>query len=230
MIDNGLAPSVAYLAAGFVADLVASPVYVPTEVLKTRLQLQGRYNNPHFSSGYNYRSTGNALRTMMRTEGMSAFFHGYAATLWRDLPFSALQFAFYEKEREMAKWWVGSKTIGLPLEILVGFTAGGAAGIMTCPFDVVKTRLQTQLNSTPGETRPKQPRNAPAVPGPSQYVKLESSSMIRGLRQIYTAEGLGGCFRGVGPRGVWTAIQSGTMLVLYQVLLGKLEEYPLVRD
>jgi hypothetical protein len=32
-----------------------------------------------------------------------------------------------------------------------------------------------------------------------------------------------GWFRGVGPRGVWTFIQSGCMLFLYQRLLRQLE-------
>lgn len=53
MVDIGITPAVAYFSSGFVADLAASPLYVPTEVLKTRLQLQGRYNNPYFFSGYN---------------------------------------------------------------------------------------------------------------------------------------------------------------------------------
>lgn len=47
MLDHDINPSVTYLASGFSADLVASILYVPSEVLKTRLQLQGRHNNPH---------------------------------------------------------------------------------------------------------------------------------------------------------------------------------------
>jgi hypothetical protein len=44
-----------------------------------------------------------------------------------------------------------------------------------------------------------------------------------GLRIIYRTEGIGGWFRGVGPRGVWTFVQSGCMLTLYQSLLRKLD-------
>ena len=146
MLDRGTAPSISYLTAGFIADLAASVVYVPSEVLKTRLQLQGRYKNPYFNSGYNYRSTWDAAKTIVRTEGLPALFYGYRATLWRDLPFSALQFAFYEKERYWAMQWVGSRDIGLSLEIATAMTAGAMAGTLTCPLDVVKTRLQTQKN------------------------------------------------------------------------------------
>ncbi|KAJ4308968.1 hypothetical protein N0V94_009144 [Neodidymelliopsis sp. IMI 364377] len=258
MIDNGVAPSVAYFTAGLLADLAAAPAYVPSEVLKTRLQLQGRYNNPFFNSGYNYRSTIDAARVIVRTEGFSALFHGYKATLWRDLPFSALQFTFYEKERNLAKDYMGSNNIGLLLEIATAASAGGAAGVITTPLDVVKTRIQTQQPDQPAASKStSKPAITPAssskhssapkpttthishnrpisTSSPSTTLKahgaatLDTSSVFTGLKIIYQTEGLAGWFRGVGPRFVWTSVQSGTMLVLYQTLLRYFEQHPLV--
>ncbi|KAF4533845.1 Mitochondrial carrier protein [Lasiodiplodia theobromae] len=271
MVDAGIAPPIAYFSGGLLADLFAAPLYVPSEVLKTRLQLQGRYNNPYFRSGYNYRGTWHAARTIVRLEGWHALFHGFKATLARDLPFSALQFAFYEQEQKLAKSWVGSKDIGLPLEILTGATAGGMAGTITCPLDVVKTRIQTQQSpeaaaafnakvakqksnvssssprsnskpskhSTPpgpgpGHGTPKGSKRPISTSSPSTSLKqhsaatLDTSSIIKGLRMIYKTEGVWGLFRGVGPRAVWTSVQSGTMLVLYQTLLRWFERHPLV--
>ncbi|RMY51167.1 hypothetical protein D0863_14668 [Hortaea werneckii] len=302
LIDTaGVAPSVAYFSSGFVADLAASPLYVPTEVLKTRLQLQGRWNNPYFTSGYNYRSTYHALRTIVRTEGLREMFSGYKATLFRDLPFSALQFAFYEQEQKWAKEWAGpGKDIGLAAEILTGATAGGMAGVITCPMDVVKTRVQTELDpevaakareerarkkaaaaaagsggggsggshasSSPGKPQSSsqatdphhpshRPTNNPTTPHPHTtttttknqrlpistsspsttlkqhgQVPLDTESVIKALRIIYRTEGLAGWFRGVGPRGVWTSIQSGTMLLVYQKLVKWFEVHPLIGD
>ena len=236
---------------------------MPSEVLKTRLQLQGRYNNPFFNSGYNYRSTIDAAKTIIRQEGVSALFHGYKATIFRDLPFSALQFAFYEQERKVAKDWVGSRDIGLSLEIFTGATAGGMAGVITCPLDVVKTRIQTQHNPqedvstvrstniqqqsthkispqspmpSPGGLSGSQQRRLISTSSPSTStprpgsVNLDTSSVITGLRLIYRTEGISGCFRGVGPRFVWTSVQSGTMLVLYQALLRQMEAHTLMTD
>jgi len=271
LVDRGMMPALAYSAAGFAADFAASFVYVPSEVLKTRLQLQGRFNNPHFQSGYNYRGTFDAAKTIVRTEGIQALFYGYKATLFRDLPFSALQFAFYEQEQRLAKRWCRSKDIGLPLEILTGATAGGAAGIITCPLDVVKTRIQTQIkpsDAAPAARDPASSRPAPAQPSQSPSVRarrpaaessvtstmakvarqgrtistsspstavrrpgamvLDTSSVLTGLKLIYKHEGLAGWFRGVGPRAVWTSVQSGTMLVVYQELLRQLEIHPLL--
>lgn len=214
---------------------MASVVYVPSEVLKTRLQLQGRYNNPFFYSGYNYRSTWDAARTIARTEGFGALYSGYKATIVRDLPFSALQFAFYEQERAYAMQWYGTKDLGLGMEITTALTAGGMAGVLTCPLDVVKTRTQTQITpddhakssqASHMEKRAKKlvntqtralhssPRTVPAA-APT----LDTSSVIQGLRLIYQTEGIGGWFRGVGPRCVWTGVQTTTMLVMYQYIV-----------
>ncbi|KAL9009434.1 MAG: hypothetical protein Q9173_005536 [Seirophora scorigena] len=247
LIDAGVHSSLAYLTSGFIADLAASVVYVPSEVLKTRLQLQGRYNNPFFRSGYNYRSTLHAARTIIKEEGIAALFYGYRATLFRDLPFSALQFAFYEQEQQWAKQYIGGKDIGLGLEILTATSAGGLAGIITCPLDVVKTRIQTQVNPTEQKSAgfsTTQPRassskharqpvakaqqairtistSSPTTTIPKQgAVPLDTSSVFTGLKLVYKTEGVAGCFRGVGPRFVWTSVQSGTICrIIYAILI-----------
>ena len=227
--------------------------------------MQGSYNNPFFNSGYNYRSTIDAARTIVRQEGVSALFYGYKATIFRDLPFSALQFAFYEQEQNLARELAGSKDIGIGLEIATAASAGGMAGVITCPLDVVKTRIQTQINPpetvppptiprtrqheaktstarstnhvpqashTPQPMQASQQRRAISTSSPNtslrrtDAVKLDTSSVMTGLRLIYKTEGVVGLFRGVGPRFVWTSVQSGTMLVLYQALLRQLAVHP----
>jgi hypothetical protein len=258
MIDFGVQPQLAYLTSGFLADFAASFIYVPSEVLKTRLQLQGRYRNPWFKSGYNYRGTLDAVRTIIRQEGFSALYHGYKATICRDLPFSALQFAFYEQGQSWARQWKKSRDIGLPLELATGAAAGGLAGVITCPLDVVKTRIQTQVNvgDTHGQAQlgprtsaplqvpaghhatpiskagssvlPKQQTRSISTSSPSTHmprpgcVNLDTSSVTTGLKILYQTEGVAGWFRGVGPRFVWTSVQSGCMLFLYQTILRQL--------
>jgi hypothetical protein len=211
--------------------------------MKTRLQLQGRHNNPFFNSGYNYRSTWDAARTIVHTEGFGALYSGYKATIFRDLPFSALQCAFYEQEQKLAKDWVGGHDIGLALEVATAVTAGGIAGVMTCPLDVVKTRIQTQIipdsspqkshgphleragkiHKSPAKSQTRSIHSGPRTLPPATPV-LDTSSVLTGLKLIYKTEGVAGWFRGVGPRLVWTSVQSGTMLVLYQYLLKQMEK------
>lgn len=61
-------------------------------------------------------------------------------------------------------------------------------------------------------------------------IMLDTSSVMTGLRMVYKTEGVMGLFRGVGPRFVWTSVQSGTMLVLYQVLLRQMAAHPWLND
>ena len=165
----------------------------------------------------------------------------------------------------MARQWAESRDIGIGLEVATAASAGGMAGVITCPLDVVKTRIQTQIN--PPETAPapiipttrqqeaqastarstshvpqashdpqpmqaSQQRRAISTSSPNtslrkpDAVKLDTSSVMTGLRLIYKTEGVVGLFRGVGPRFVWTSVQSGTMLVLYQALLRQMAGHP----
>lgn len=152
---------------------------------------------------------------------------------------------------------------------MTGAAAGGLAGVITCPLDVVKTRIQTQVNSpveglkaqtpahptlphptAPHQSGPKhsvmpiggKPPSADhqirhiSTSSPSTYtpkpgaVNLDTSSVLTGLKLIYRSEGIMGWFRGVGPRFVWTSVQSGTMLFLYQTLLKQMEIWDPVDD
>lgn len=189
---------------------------------------------------------------MVQQEGFSALFHGYKATIFRDLPFSALQFTFYEQAQTWARKWKQSRDIGLPLELSTGAIAGGLAGVITCPLDVVKTRIQTQINpalqthakqiGTPAaasnspKSSFKQQIRSISTSSPSTHtprpgcINLDTSSVLTGLKLIYKTEGVAGWFRGVGPRFVWTSVQSGCMLLLYQSILRQLEAYSLSRE
>lgn len=218
LIDGWNMPETgSHLFAGFLGDLVSSVVYVPSEVLKTRLQLQGRYQNPHFQSGYNYKDLRSAISMIIKQEGIRALFYGYKATLARDLPFSALQLAFYEKFRRWAFYWEGKnitsrEELSLQNEIVTGAAAGGLAGIITTPLDVIKTRVQTQQHLP----------DSISIGNPQKRPSALTNSLLGSLRTIYLSEGFLGFFSGVGPRFVWTSVQSSIMLLLYQVTLNQL--------
>lgn len=76
-------------------------------------------------------------------------------------------------------------------------------------------QLRPISTSSPSTTSP--PKSGP--------LKFNTSSIVEGLRLLYKTEGIPGWFRGVGPRAVWTSVQSGTMLVLYQYLLKQMEKW-----
>lgn len=179
-----------------------------------------------------------AARTIARVEGVPALYSGYKATIVRDLPFSAIQFALYEQFRGLAIQTTGNHDIGFGLELLTAVSAGGIAGAVTCPLDVVKTRTQTQITpdshehssqtsklekvATAAKAQKRHLHSGPRTV-PRTVPTLDTSSVFTGLKMIYKTEGVSGWFRGVGPRTVWTSVQSGTMLVMYQYLLKQFE-------
>ncbi|KAG7194294.1 uncharacterized protein KQ657_005024 [Scheffersomyces spartinae] len=225
LINNfGFNDTISYFAAGVLGDLASSVFYVPSEVLKTRLQLQGKFNNPFTKGcGYNYSGLGNAVVTIGKTEGLKTLLFGYKETLFRDLPFSALQFAFYERFRQFAIYSnSGDSDLPVSIELLTGAAAGGLAGTLTTPLDVIKTRIQTA--TLEGD-------EASAFKGTTTHKKgsitliFQRSSTLRALGSIYRNEGIVGMFSGVGPRFIWTGVQSSIMLLLYQVALKRLDSY-----
>ncbi|KAF9578172.1 hypothetical protein BGW38_006172, partial [Lunasporangiospora selenospora] len=193
-----------------VGDVCASFVFVPSEVLKTRMQLQGRYNNPSFVSGYNYKNTWHALQIIVKYGGVGALFQGYRATLVRDVPFSGLQFAFYEKFKVEARKWEARPDgqMSMHIETICGGVAGGLAGFLTTPLDVMKTLLQTQV---------KRPANSISAGSATATSQKYYVGIWDGLKWNLKHQGIiGGLFKGVGPRVFWTSLQSALMFVIYE--------------
>ncbi|KAG0282400.1 hypothetical protein BGZ96_000521 [Linnemannia gamsii] len=209
----GCPDTLAHLAGGSIGDFFASFIYVPSEVLKTRMQLQGRYNNPSFISGYNYKNTWHALQMIVKYDGVAALYQGYRATLMRDVPFSALQFAFYEKFKAEARKWEARPDgqMSLHIETACGGVAGGLAGFLTTPLDVMKTLLQTQVKK-PTSSSTSIAAGTVAASNQKYYVGIWD-----GLKWNLKHHGvIGGLFRGVGPRVFWTSLQSAIMFVFYE--------------
>ncbi len=72
-----------------------------------------------------------------------------------------------------------------PVNAFCGASAGVASGIVTCPLDVIKTRLQAQ-----GSFRPR------PYGGPSRAVY---KGLTGTARLIWMEEGMRGMYRGLGP-------------------------------
>eukprot|EP00850_Spirogloea_muscicola_P003988 SM000016S01976 [mRNA] locus=s16:987099:989960:+ [translate_table: standard] len=145
-----------HFAAGATGETLSSLVFVPCEVVKQRMQLQGSHHGweqatlTSLNKTYPYyRSTWHAFTTIARQEGIHGLFAGYFSTLARDVPFAGLQIMLYEvfkglhARNEGYGRWLGSKS-SLVEEFVIGGTAGGISAVVTTPLDVVKTRLQVQ--------------------------------------------------------------------------------------
>lgn len=187
----------AHFIAGAVGDTLGSFVYVPCEVIKQRMQVQGTMktwssvvlkeslsSNPGMPSYGYYNGMFHAGCSIWKEQGMKGLYAGYWSTLARDVPFAGLMVMFYEalkdvteygKQKLIPNYHVNSSFEGL---VLGGF-AGGFSAYLTTPLDVIKTRLQVQGSS------------------------LRYTGWSDAIHSIWKREGVKGMFRGSIPRITW---------------------------
>lgn len=101
-------------------------------------------------------------------------------------------------------------------DLFSGAVAGGVAGGITTPLDVIKTYLQTQ------QKRPKQTTFLSVTPGTPELAKdfrVSYNGVFSALRGVYKTSGVTGLFSGAGVRMVWTSSQSMIMFFLYEFFM-----------
>lgn len=116
--------------------------------------------------------------------------------------------------------------------MLTGSLAGGIAGAITTPLDVMKTLLQTQQSSSSSSSSSSTVKKKPtpaatvvtAAPTANPAKLLDPpvkhySGIMDGMIWNYKNQGLAGLFRGIGPRVFWTSLQSAIMFVVYEQVL-----------
>ena len=189
------------------ADAVSILFYVPGDVIVQRLQVA---NSP-------YKSSFDAIRKIYANEGVKGYYRGLGATFIVSMLASSIWWMAYENVKHflyhpsILPYFIFSKSSNdkskdvhrLP-QFLGGFVAGTVTSACVNPFDVVKTRIQTQHIHTIGTTT-----------STTMY-----KNIIHGLKCLWHEEGINGLMRGVLPklmsRGPLSAIGALVFeLVLY---------------
>ncbi|OQR92698.1 mitochondrial carrier (BOU / S-adenosylmethionine carrier) [Achlya hypogyna] len=140
---------VAHFAAGCFSELCSSVTNIPSEVIKSRMQMGA---NPRLATGdmskqtTNYTGTFHAVSSIVRTEGIKGLYSGYGACLAIEASFAGFCFVFYEalKKQYIAKMETTPSTADT---IAIGAVAGAGAAVLTNPLDVVTLRLMVQGNN-----------------------------------------------------------------------------------
>ncbi|GAV64414.1 Mito_carr domain-containing protein [Cephalotus follicularis] len=204
----------AHFIAGAIGDTLGSFVYVPCEVIKQRMQVQGTKSSWSSSvvkdnirmkpsaqlSGY-YEELFQDGCSIYKAHGLKGLYAGYCSTLARDVPFAGLMVMFYEALKELTdygkqKWNLTHHVNGSIEGLVLGGLAGGFSAYLTTPLDVIKTRMQVQ-----GST-----------------VRYES--WLDAVQKIWKTEGVEGMFRGSIPRIIWYIPASALTFMAVEFLRG----------
>ena len=176
--------SFGHCVAGGMASVATSGVFTPSEVIKKRLQVGGQY------------ADGLAcVRGVIKDYGVFGMWSGWGAVLARNVPHSIAKFYIYESLKKRL-----SEPDGRPPDTLttlgIGGISGSTAAFITTPFDVVKTRIQTQVKG-----------DGAALKGVWPTVRL-----------IFREEGIKGLFRGLQPRVLIYITQGGIFFASYETI------------
>ncbi|UKJ90534.2 mitochondrial carrier protein [Theileria orientalis] len=192
-------------ASGAAATFCHDLVLTPADVIKQRLQLGC------------YRSSRDCLYNIISQEGVRALFRSFHITLLMNVPYHSLLVSIMHLVKQVdgsrsiagvkdsslssvgANNTNGNKDVENYKHFIYAGIGGAVAGALTTPFDVIKTRLQTQACRMDTK-RPK--------------LQIKYKNVITTFENIYRKEGLRGFMRGVTTRiGMCTpsaAISWGT--------------------
>jgi solute carrier family 25, member 44 len=199
--------------AGAAGEVASGIVWVPTDIVTQKLQVQGPNTSAHrYSGGWD------CLTRILADEGIAGLYRGLGPTLATYVPSTAVQFASYQYFRRRLYGMPGlreSDEESHPINIAAGAAAGALAACVANPIDVVKTRVQTHEH---GEM-PHFFRLVGMVPRHVYpTVRPKYHSTVQGLRLIVREEGLRGLTRGMSARILTMAPYSALTFGIYEVI------------
>jgi len=189
------------IISGFSAGVLSNTVTNPIWMVKTRMQLLV----DHTAGQVAYNGYSQAIKTIMKEEGIGGFYRGLPASYWGCTE-GAIQFLLYEriKGRFVYLENVKREMMGLPQsdklpKMTYFFSAAfakGVASILTYPHEVARTRLREQARS-----------------GVFKY-----NGMWNTIGIIAKEEGRSGLYAGMGVHLAKVVPNSAIMFLAYEVV------------
>eukprot|EP01123_Difflugia_compressa_P013033 TRINITY_DN5821_c0_g1_i1.p1 TRINITY_DN5821_c0_g1~~TRINITY_DN5821_c0_g1_i1.p1 ORF type:complete len:301 (-),score=37.64 TRINITY_DN5821_c0_g1_i1:138-1040(-) len=157
-----------YFKSGAITGFFVNVIEGPVDLLKCKLQAQ-------VGKGQ-YRGVWDCLVQLLRSRGIAGIYQGITATAMRNIPCFGSYFYFFE----LVKQSLTPK--GEKMTLSTAFLAGGAAGFgfwgFFYPFDIIKTRMQTDAT----------------MPGDRKY-----RNTLHCITQTFKNEGIGAFWKGYTP-------------------------------
>mmetsp|Transcript_46977 Transcript_46977/g.118358 ORF Transcript_46977/g.118358 Transcript_46977/m.118358 type:complete len:232 (+) Transcript_46977:199-894(+) len=190
-----------HFTAGLVAEVLGALLWTPMDVVKQRLQVQDAVKNntslqKHVGTT-EYRGSMHAMRTIIRQEGFAGLYRGFLPGIATYCPFVGIYFVAYEQLKLCACAFDGALTTrDLPFayHLASGAMAGAIASAITCPLDVVKTRIQVQSSTAT-----------------NRYL-----GMADAIKDMLKVEGPTTFWKGLGARILWIAPGCAITMACYE--------------
>ncbi|KAI8342974.1 mitochondrial carrier domain-containing protein [Chlamydoabsidia padenii] len=185
--------------AGAGAGAVSSMVVVPLDVVKTRLQNQGKVQ----PGALVYQGTIGTLSRIWNEEGIRGLYRGLGPTIFGYLPTWAIYFTVYDYcKAHWGRKYEGNGH-GWLIHIFSAMTAGATSTSLTNPVWVIKTRFMTQNNKTP----------------------YHYNNTIDAFRTIARKEGIRGFYKGMGSSLIGIS-HVAVQFPMYEKLKSWFAEHP----
>ena len=180
------------IATGAFIGSVAAFVANPTDVALIRMQSDGHWPP---AQQRNYHHVGHAIRTILRTESAATLWRGCGPTVVRASLVTTTQLPTYHVTKQLLlqnlpTHYFPKSHNDSKLHVLASINSAAVASIVTCPVDVVKTRIinMQRTTGTTGTTGATQRRASP-------YYTSAWDCVLKTVR----AEGLLSLFKGIVP-------------------------------
>ncbi|CAH8594564.1 unnamed protein product [Heterobilharzia americana] len=189
---------------GGVSRVFAVMAVSPMELLRTKMQ----------AKKLPYREITTLLVTTVRQDGLKSLWLGAGPTLLRDVPYSMIFWFTYDCMKSgyinkqtgidiLSKSKSANTLDGVSFSCLFSFAAisGLISGILTHPFDVIKTHRQVDFGNHSFGSNYSFP-----------------TSTWASLQHLYSKNGLPALFSGFTPRLLKTTISSAIMMAIFESL------------
>lgn len=139
---------------------------------------------------------GGTVRIIAAEEGVTAFWKGIGAAWMREASYTSLRLGLYGPLKHA---FGVNKDSNFVMKFGVGSLAGAIGSTAGNPFDVLKTRMMT----SEGKAQP---------------------SLGSAARELYTARGMAGFYRGLEANIMRAMVLNGTKMACYDVIKGMIKD------
>ncbi|KAI4601665.1 hypothetical protein KJ359_011796 [Pestalotiopsis sp. 9143b] len=181
--NTGKPAAASTILAGMAAGIAESvTVLTPGENIKTRM-IQERARSHGISAA-------KITREILRTNGVKGLYRGVSPVVIKQASNSAVRFVSYSTMLDIIRPYVQSTGIGLSAPAIAGAAAGVVTVYCTMPFDVLKTRMQSQSG-------------------------VGSQNLVQSLSTIVREECIKGLWKGTTPRLARLSISGAVSFSIY---------------